>query len=144
MSLSLIDTLLIGLTLVYLWFGSKVDQWITIAALGFKLETSQGFLEHPRAYDVVRIALFLAACACLLGTQSIPWYVGAIILTATWFATTWIGQRRAFATYRRIWQKGIANASTPEEKVSREAEAQRSNAELRDRILSFQKLSAHQ
>jgi hypothetical protein len=142
--MAVIDIFFVGLTVGYLWFGSKVDQWVTIAALGFKLETPQGFLEHPRTYDVIRTALLFAAAACLFGTTSIPWYVGATILAAAWFATTWIGQRRAFAIYRRIWLEGISDASTPEEKASREAEAKRTNAELRDRLLQFQKLFARQ
>lgn len=130
--------LFIGLTLTYFWFGAKVDQWITISALGFKSETSRGFLEQPRTYDMIRAALFFAALVCLFGTKEIPWYIGAIVLAVTWFATTWIGQRKAFSTYRRICREGIQDAATPKDKAWREGEARRSNAELRDRILSSQ------
>ena len=133
------DAILGGLTMVYFWFGAKVDEWVTIAALGFKSETPQLFLESPRIYDVICIGLFIAACASLLGTTSIPWYVGAIILGSAWFGTTWLGQRRAFATYRRLCQEGVEDGETPEDKAWRETEAQRSNEELRDRILSPRK-----
>ena len=134
MDFSLIDALFIGITLVYFWFGSKVDQWITISILGFKLETPLIFLKNPRIYDLIRLALFFAAWTCLLETQLIQWYVGASILATAWFATTWIGQRRAFTSYRRIWLEGIDEATTPEEKAFCKAEAKRSNAELRDRM----------
>src|SRR5215467_2534263 len=95
-----------GLAAAYLWFGSKVDQWVTISMLGFKLEVPQGFLEHPRTYDAIRFVLLAAAAACLFVTSFVPWYVGVAILAGAWFATTWIGQRRAFTVYRAVWQEG--------------------------------------
>ena len=56
------DIVFFGVTLTYFWFGAKVDEWITIAALGFKFETPSLFLQRPRNYDVFRVVLFLAAC----------------------------------------------------------------------------------
>ena len=132
----MIDILFVALTVLYLWFGSKVDQWTTIALLGFKMEVPQALIDHPRAYHLIRSALLLAATACLFATQEIPWYVGAVMLGAAWFATTFIGQRRAFATYRSIWQEAVADpGSAPEEKRFGAAEANRSDAELRDRVM---------
>jgi hypothetical protein len=133
------DALFLGFTLAYIWFGAKVDEWVTIAALGFKLETPQLFLQSPRNYDVIRLGLFIAACASLFGTTSIPWYAGAIVLGSAWFGTTWLGQRRAFATYRRICQEIVEDGETSEDQAWREAEARRSNEELRERILSRRK-----
>jgi hypothetical protein len=142
MTFSLFDGFFIGITLVYFWFGSKVDQWVTISTLGFKLETPQRFLENPRIYDVIRSVLFLTACVCLLGTELIHWYMGAGILAAAWLATTWIGQRIAFSTYRQIWQEGVDEATTPEEKAPCVIEAKRSNSELRNRIPTLQNIFA--
>jgi hypothetical protein len=66
-----LDALFVGLIVLYAVVAAKVDQWITIAALGFRLETPQGFLEHPRAYDLIRSALFLSAAATLCGANVI-------------------------------------------------------------------------
>jgi len=131
-----IEILFVGLTLLYLWFGSKVDQWETIGALGFKLEAPQGFLAHARVYHLIRIAVLLGAAACLLGMQAVPWYIGAAALCVAWFATTWIGQWMAFATYRRIWLEAAADPeSTPQRKSFAESEANRSYAELVERVM---------
>lgn len=125
------DFFFVGLTLTYLWFGAKVDGWITIAALGFKMETPQLFLEHPKNYDVIRTVLFIAACVSLYWAKSIPWYVGAIVLGAVWFGTTWLGQRNSFAHYRGICREFVQDHPTSEDKAYWEAQAQKSNADLR-------------
>ena len=131
-----IDALFVGLTLVYLLFGAKVDEWITISGLGFKMETSQGFLDHPKIYDLIRTMLFIAACACLLDTKWIPSYAGAIILVAAWLTTTWLGQRRAFTTFRKMCKEGAQRESLADHKAFFETMAQKSNAELRDQLHS--------
>ncbi len=126
------DILFIGIALGYFWFGSKADEWVTIAALGFKLETPEWFLANPRAYDMVRIAMFFAACACLLNTRYIPWLNGAIVLCVAWFGTTWLGQRRAFAHYRKICLECVHDHPTSEDNAYWVAEAAKSDSELRE------------
>ena len=130
------DVLFVGLTLTYFWFGAKVDEWITIAALGFKMETPQLFLERPRNYDVIRTALFIAACVSLYWAKSISWYVGAIVLGAAWFGTTWLGQRNAFTLYRGICREFVQDNPTSEDKAYWETQAEKSNADLRVQLVS--------
>lgn len=135
----MLDALFVGLVVLYAMFAAKVDQWITIAALGFKLETSQGFLEHPRAYDIIRSAIFTAPVAPLYGTKSIPWYIGLVPLAGAWLAAGWVGQRKAFETYRQVWREGIEDAKTSEDRAWSEAESRRTDEELRERVLGARK-----
>lgn len=132
----MIDAIFVGLVVLYTMFAAKVDEWITIAALGFKLETPQGFLKHPRAYDVVRSAIFLVAASTLFWTRYIPWYIGLVVLAGAWLAAGRVGQRKAFATYRQVWREGLEDAGTPDDRVWREAESKRTDEELRERLLS--------
>src|SRR2546428_778590 len=106
----MLDLAFLTLATAYVWFGAKVDEWITISTLGFGLEVPQGFLDRPRRYDFIRVVLLALAAACLLGTTRVPWFVGLGVLAVAWFSTTWLGQRRAFATYRRICREGIEDA----------------------------------
>ncbi|MBZ0143571.1 MAG: hypothetical protein K8F56_08315 [Rhodocyclaceae bacterium] len=132
----MLDAIFVALVILYTMFAAKVDEWITIAALGFKLETPPGFLQYPRAYDVIRSAFFLVAAGSLFWTRSIPWYIGLVVLAGAWLAAGWVGQRKAFATYRQIWREGIEDASTPDDRDWREAESMRTDQELRERVSS--------
>ena len=130
------DLLFVALLVLYLWFGAKVDEWTTISILGFKLETPQGFLEHSRAYSRIRSALFLLAIASVYGLQYFSWYIGVAGLFGAWFATTWLGQRMAFNTYRRRWREGLKDADSESDRAFAEAESQKTNAELREHVLN--------
>ena len=129
------DIVFFGVTLTYFWFGAKVDEWITIAALGFKFETPSLFLQRPRNYDVFRVVLFLAACVSLYWAKSISWYAGTIVLGAAWFGTTWLGQRNAFTHYRGICREFVRDNLTSEDKAYWETQAEKSNADLRVQLV---------
>lgn len=130
----MLDVLFFGLVVLYIVIAAMVDQWITIATLGFKMQTPQGFLAHPKAYDFVRFTIFLAAAATLYGTKVIVWYLGLGVLAGAWLAAGWVGQRRAFETYRQVWREGIKDAQTDEDLAFREAESKKTDEELRERV----------
>ena len=126
---------LVVLTVLYTLVSVKVDEWITISALGFKSETPVMFLQNPRFYDVVRSALFLGAIAASFGMVVVPWYVGLIALAVVWLAAGSIGRKKAFSNYRQILQEMIASAETPDERASYEASSQKTDQELMDMVL---------
>jgi hypothetical protein len=134
------DLLFFALLGVYLWFGSKVDEWITIAQLGFSLETPSGFLSNPRAYDIVRSALLVATFGSIYFATRLPWYGGIICTVAAWFATTALGQRRAFETYRHRCHEAVAETEDEAGRAFFTREAQKSNSELRDLVVKKMKL----
>jgi hypothetical protein len=132
------DIAFIVFLLLYLVVGIRVDQWITISLLGFKMATPLQFLKNPRVYDYARIAVFVVATATLLNV-SFPWYFGAGALAAAWFITTWIGQRLAFNEYRRICQHLADTAETTDERSSALQSARKTNSELRDMAMMMNK-----
>ena len=134
----MVDALFVVLLFLYLVVGVKVDQWITMSVLGFKLETPLRFMTHPRVYDIVRIFLFGATAACLPWV-GFPWYLGLAALALAWFATTWLGQRLAFNQFRAIFKDFAAEADTAEEQASALENSRKSNAELRDMVLLMSK-----
>jgi hypothetical protein len=106
-----------GLAVAYLWFGSKVEEWVTLTELGVRTKTPASFVDHPGVYDAVRIALFLGAALCLFATTWMPWYLGALILLAAWLATSVLGMRQAFATSRTASNNGIDGAEAEESRT---------------------------
>ena len=127
------------LVVLYALVSIKVDEWITISALGFKSETPMMFLQKPRFYDVVRSALFLCAVASSFGMVAVPWYVGLIVLAVAWLAAGSVGRKKAFAKYRQILREMMASADTPDERTEYEAASQKTDQELMDMVQTSMK-----
>jgi len=125
---------------LYLVVSSKVDEWITISALGFKSATPMLFLQKPRVYDIIRSILFLIAVAMCFVMTSIPWYVGLIILAVVWFWAGSIGRKNAFKSYRRSCLEMIEFAETPEQKAGYEKMANKSDQELLEMAQTMMKM----
>lgn len=102
------DALLVPLIAIYSFVAIKVDQWQTISMLGFKTETPQLFLQSPRLYHMVRIALFACAAVAAFFATGITRYISLAALAATWIGAFWLGRKLAFNTYRRIHRETIA------------------------------------
>jgi hypothetical protein len=122
------------LVVLYTLVATKVDEWITISALGFKIETPLMFLQKPRFYDVVRSALFLGAIATTVGMSTIPWFMGLGILALVWLGAGWVGRKKAFKNYRRILLEMVEQAETPKEKAELEAASKKTDQELMDMV----------
>lgn len=122
------------LTLLYTLLSVKVDEWITISALGFKSETPMKFLQKPRLYDVVRSALFLAAMATVFCMVTFPWYVGIVILAVLWLAAGSIGRKKAFNKYRQILREMMVSAETSEEQAEYEKASKKTDQELMEMV----------
>ncbi len=118
------------LALLYTVVSVKIDEWITISALGFKSETPLMFLKWPRLYDVVRFALLLLAVMVALAMEELPWYMGLVVLGAAWLGAGWIGRKKAFKNYRQILQQMMHSAEAPDEKHQYEAESKKTDEEL--------------
>ncbi|MDO8263199.1 MAG: hypothetical protein Q7T21_08225 [Gallionella sp.] len=102
------DTVLAALVVMYAVVAIKVDQWYTISRLGFKSETPQLFLQSPRLYHMMRMALFACAIAASFFATIISWYIVLVVLAATWHGAFWLGRKFAFNTYRQIHREMIA------------------------------------
>jgi hypothetical protein len=126
------DVIFFLLVLIYIVVSIKADEWITISALGFKIETPEMFLKHPRAYDVLRSALFLCAIATFFAMSTR--YVGGVTLVLSWLGSGWIGRRKAFNNYRRILREMMNTAEDAQEKDEYEAESKKTDQELMDRV----------
>ena len=126
------DVLFFTLVVLYAIVSVKVDEWITISALGFKLETPLYFLSKPRYYDIVRSALFLVAILASFGLSAIPWFSGFFILAIIWLGASWIGRRKAVNNYRRILREMMDNAENAEEKAEYEMRSKQTDRELMD------------
>ncbi len=126
------DVIFFALVSLYIVVSVKVDEWITISALGFKIETPEVFLKHPRAYDFVRSALFLCAIAMFF-VMSIR-YVGGVTLALAWLGVGWIGRRKAFNNYRQILGEMMDIAENDEEKTEYEAASKKTDQELMDMV----------
>jgi len=126
------ESVFVVLMVMYALVSIKVDQWITIAALGFKTETPQMFLEKPRIYDVIRSALFVAAACSAFAMTVIPWYVGLGILAFVWLGASWIGRKNAFNDYRRILREMMEHAETASDRAEYETDSKRTDQELQE------------
>ena len=124
----------IALVVIYTVVAAKVDEWITISALGFRLETPEMFLRSPRRYDVVRAALFIGAIAILFGTSAMSWYMGTGILGVAWLGAGWIGRKRAFKIYRRELREIMNETDSAGAKAEFEAALKKSDQELMDMV----------
>ncbi len=126
------DVIFFVLISLYIVASVKVDEWITISALGFKIETPEMFLKHPRYYDIVRSVLFLCAIAMFFAMSTR--YVGGVTLVLAWLGAGWIGRRKAFNNYRRILGEMMDNAENDKERVEYEAALKKTNQELMDMV----------
>ena len=136
----MVEFMLFVLTFLYLVVSAKVDEWITISALGFKSATPLLFLQKPKVYDFVRSVLFLLAVATCFFMTSIPWYVGLIILGVVWLWAGSIGRRKAFKSYRLILLQMVETAETPEQKAEYEEMLKKSDQELLDMAQTMMKI----
>lgn len=152
------ETLFFTLAALYAVVAIKVDQWYTISSLGFKLETPELFLSHPKFYHRTRMLLFAAAVAVLFFTHTIQWYLGVVGLAGIWLGAFWIGRNLGFADFRRVHREIIeddknlkisdpaeyARTVAVEDPALRLAELERgartTNRELIDRIQRLHKL----
>lgn len=134
------EILVVVLAFLYAIVSAKVDEWITISALGFKSETPMMFLQNPRIYDVVRSILFLGAAASCFGMEAIPWYAGLIALAIIWLIAGSIGRKKAYAKYRQVLREMIEFAETPEEKEEYEAASRKTDEELMDMVQTSMKV----
>ena len=122
------DVIFFLLVLLYIVVSIKVEEWITISAIGFKIETPEMFLKHPRAYDVVRSALFIGAIAAFFAMYTR--YVGGITLAVAWLGAGWIGRKKAFNNYRRILREMMDTAENDQERAEYEAASKKTDEEL--------------
>jgi hypothetical protein len=152
------ETLLFTLAALYAVVAVKVDQWYTISSLGFKSETPELFLSHPKFYHWTRIFLFAATVAVWFFTRPIQWYVGVVGLSGIWLCAFWIGRNLGFADFRRVHREIIeddknlkisdpaeyARKAAVEDPALRLAELERgartTNGELIERIQRLHKL----
>ena len=125
------DVIFFVLISLYIIVSIKVDEWITISALGFKMETPEMFLMNPRVYDIVRSALFLCAVAAFFA-MSIK-HVGVILVLA-WLGAGWIGRKKAFKNYRRILGEMMDSAENDTERAEYEAASKKTDNELMDMV----------
>ena len=134
------EALLIILALLYAVVSIKVDEWITISALGFKTETPMMFLQNPKLYEVVRSVLFLGAVVSCFGMKALSWYVGLIALAVIWLTAGSIGRKKAFARYRQVLKEMVEFAETPEEKEKYDTASRKTNEELMDMVQTSMKM----
>lgn len=125
------------LIVLYALAAAKVDEWITISALGFKMETPLLFLQKPKLYDIARSLLFLGALVTSFGMTAIHWYTGLGILAIVWLAAGWVGRKKAFNNYRHILHEMIASADTPEEKSQYGVASKKTDQELMDMAIKY-------
>jgi len=121
-------------TMLYTLVSVKVDEWITISALGFKSATPMMFMQNPKIYDFVRSILFFGALAVSFMTPDMPWITGVIILVIVWLAAGSIGRKKAFSVYRRILREMMATADTDSERVKYKEYSQKTDQELADMV----------
>ena len=118
------------LAVLYALLSIKIDEWITISALGFSSETPRLFLETPRFYDVLRTILFLSTVGACFGLTEVPWYAGIGVLILVWMVVGLIGRNKAFNNYRKILREIAASAETPEDASRYELSSRKTDKEL--------------
>lgn len=118
------------LTILFSVVSAKVDEWITISALGFKSETPPMFLRWEGVYIVGRLILWLLAAAVSFAMTFIPWYTGLVILVIAWLGAGRVGKKKGFNAYRRILREMMESADTPEQKAEYETESKKSDQDL--------------
>ena len=100
---------IIFIVLLFLYFivSVKVDYWMTIYALGFKSETPLLFLRNPGVYNLIRTLLFVGTAASTFFFNSIPWFLGLMVLVVLWGIAGSSGRNRAYKAYREIMKSLI-------------------------------------
>lgn len=124
------EIIFIILVSLYILVAIKIEEWITISALGFRIETPEMFLTHPEVYDVVRAVLFLLAVVTLF-LISIK-ILSGVILAVAWIGAGWIGRIKAFNNYRFILREMMSTAENEHERAEYYASSQKTNQELRE------------
>ena len=124
---------------IYTIIAIKVNQWITISALGFPSETPEVFLRNPNAYNLVMSIFFLLALGSMFLAHAFPWYIGLFALLIIWLGAGWIGRKKAFKDYRRTLCEMIEHAESDEEKSDYEKAMNKTHKELIDRVQLFMK-----
>ncbi len=122
------------LTVIYIIIAIKVDQWITISALGFKSETPAAFLRSPGIYNVVRSVFFIAAASSTFLIKTFPGYIGLLVLLVIWLVARLLGRRLAFNQYRYIMSEMENCTETKKEKSELIKEVRKSDQELQEEV----------
>ncbi|MCK5000396.1 MAG: hypothetical protein KAS23_12705 [Anaerohalosphaera sp.] len=131
------DIIFFVLVILYTLVSAKVDEWITISALGFKMETPEMFLKHPRYYDVIRSALFLSAIAVFFAMSTK--YAGGGIIALAWFGAGWVGRKKAFKNYRQIIREMKFHEEDKEQRAKYESELNKTDQELMEMVQTSMK-----
>ena len=127
-------TMFFVLLAVYAIVALKVEEWLTISVLGFRIETPQGFLEHPGAYTSVRLLLLVAAGLSAFITHSLLWYIGILVVAFAKFVAEYFGRKKAYASFRRLHRLLAADETDPNELAELEAGARLTDKELKARV----------
>ena len=128
-------SIFIVLIILYSLVAIKVDEWISISALGFKTETPQLFLINPGRYSFIRSILFLGALATSFFLP-IRLSICFIFLYIVWLGAHWVGRKLAIKTYRRVLNEMASEESDPKQKSEFELASRKSDKELINEILA--------
>lgn len=119
---------------LYVLLSTKVDEWITISALGFSIEIPPMFMQKARYFEAARAILFVGA-GVLAFTMSIPWFAGIGLLSATWLVAGYVGRKKAYKKYRDVLAEMIEHAETDSEKLRYQEAAKKTDRELEEMVM---------
>jgi len=122
---------IIGLCVIlYLWWAKKVEHWVNISALGFRINCPQLFMTSPKFYFITRYFL-------LVVVGVVPYvfdkYYGLILAFICWVVVRFLGRTSAFNEYRENLKEMAIDSSdiaSEEEKSEYLKAANKTNAEL--------------
>ncbi|MCP3927893.1 MAG: hypothetical protein GY705_02195 [Bacteroidetes bacterium] len=88
------------------------------------------FLKNPGRYNFFRSVLFLGAAASTFYFESIPWFVGLIVLAIFWAIAGSVGRKKAYKAYREIVSSLIDPEGSEEDNESYKIASEKTDDEL--------------
>ena len=125
--------ILILASICHYLLSMKIDYWMTISALGQKLEVPLAYMNSSGTYRLVNAILGIAVVLSPL-TGGLEVYVGVIAWIIIWLASGVSGRNAAYNKYRQIAIEVAVSCDDSDEKERYQKEAAKSNDELAEQV----------
>jgi hypothetical protein len=132
---------------LFLWMivSRTVRYWMTMAALGWKIETPEFFIRADGIYILTSVVLCIVTCVLAFIQKIFPWWIALLVVLAVWLFVRRSALSRGFSHYRQIHREMLSDLDVSEPDAEEQQKALEehivmSNEELRRRAIRNVKL----